>query len=248
MTEMNKVENAIIRMNNDTGEIKIITDHPIEADELKSEYEALVASNTDDAVVFETAIVNYDAVCSCDSNNTCFWICFKCRQFHCMDCDGEVLESVDGNNCCSACLEAILAEPATKKWIEDCVAKVRITGDIEVYDARYRYAPTPKEYYWGQREAYTENSVHTFNRHHRTNYDALIKDLDRFDAVHSACYDAIRDRVEELLYEAKNADQSSAIVDDDAFNEEEYEEYEVREGSIRYTVSSSPLKPSGDPS
>ena len=97
--------------------------------------------------------------------------------------------------------------------INEYANEVRITERIERFDPASRWAPTPEEYEAGSREAYTANSVRAFNRHCRTNYDALIDGLDRDDALERAVYNAVRERVDLLLDEAEY--ESADEVDDD---------------------------------
>ncbi len=117
--------------------------------------------------------------------------------------DGPYYEHKDDNEgkdetLCLACEESAAAETR-----EDCLAFARkyleIDEEIETYDPKYRFAPTPEQYEMGDREAYTFNSVLAWNRHWRTNYDALIADLDRDDLFDRELYSAIRTRVDALL-------------------------------------------------
>jgi hypothetical protein len=83
-----------------------------------------------------------------------------------------------------------------KAW---AVEHVRVIGTLHEYDPTERYAPTREEYAAGMREAYTENSVRVHNRHNCTNYDELIRDLNRDDPFDRAKYSAIRRQVEALV-------------------------------------------------
>jgi len=154
--------------------------------------------------------------CECDSR----WTCTRCSATHCPDCDGEFSESITledeaGSSkradYCLDCAQAIIKEYAPE--IAEYVSRVRITDRVEKYDPRYRSAPTREEYDAGFREAYTENAVRAHNRHTRTNYDELIRGLDRSDALEQAVYNAVRERVEELLDEA--------LLDEEEVDEEE---------------------------
>lgn len=133
--------------------------------------------------------------CECDSR----WTCTRCKVTRCRECDCEVYETIDDETYCGDCTKAIIEEH--KSEIEELVAQVKLTGELVVYEPEHRSAPTREEYAAGFREAYTENSVRAYNRHSRTNYDKLIKDLDPDDALSRAAYEAVRRRVGELLGE-----------------------------------------------
>lgn len=81
-------------------------------------------------------------------------------------------------------------------WAAD---NVKVTGQLDEYDPDVHFAPTREEYDMGMREAHTPNAVAAHNRHNRTNYDELIRDLDRDDPFDRALYRAIRRRVEALV-------------------------------------------------
>lgn len=131
--------------------------------------------------------------CDCDIR----WECTECGFIGCPECIYEVEETIDGAAHCSACSEKIVAE--NEDVIEEYVAQLKITGEVAQYDPAHHWAPTPDEYAAGFKEAYTENSVGAFNQHCRTNYDDLIRNLDRGDAFHRAVYEAVCARVAELL-------------------------------------------------
>ncbi len=134
----------------------------------------------------------------CDDCTTCA----RCGKPLCRNCHPEDgWNTVDAELYCDDCTRVIIAE--NRDLIAEYVAAVAITGRIHWHDPAHRFAPTPEAYAAGDREAYTENSVRAFNRHERTNYDDIVRDLDRDDALDRAIYEAVRARVEELLAEAE---------------------------------------------
>ena len=52
-------------------------------------------------------------------------------------------------------------------------------------------------------------------RHGYTNYDELIRPLDRYDIEHQMYYQAIRNRIDELLEQAKEELKEKELEDDD---------------------------------
>ncbi len=113
--------------------------------------------------------------------------------------DGPWLEiRLEDRDCyCESCVEQIIEDHSEE--IAEYAAQVKITGELEVYEPMEHFAPTPEQYDMGCREAHTENSVRAFNRHHRTNYEELIRGLSKDDALDRAFYTAVRERVNELL-------------------------------------------------
>lgn len=55
------------------------------------------------------------------------------------------------------------------------------------------------EYENGIKESYTPNSFRASFRHNRTNYDELIKDLDRYSVSGKIYYQVIRKRIETMV-------------------------------------------------
>jgi hypothetical protein len=122
----------------------------------------------------------------------------------CVECQEHLTEEaciLDDEYMCEDCGMAYLEE-VKGEAIAFAVANCKITGPVELYDPTMRFAPSQDEYHSGNREAYTENSVEAHNRHNRTNYEDLIKDLDRRDPVDDVRYWAIRARIRELLEDA----------------------------------------------
>lgn len=121
----------------------------------------------------------------------------------CESCSGSVLDCldsgaaryIDSEGICIECAESDHRDDATAYAEKHC----KVTRELEEYDSTQRYAPCPEAYALGDREAYTENSVYASNRHNCTNYDDLIRDLDRDSSRDRVYYDAIRARIDELL-------------------------------------------------
>lgn len=125
----------------------------------------------------------------------------------CNSCKGQLepgfaYEHRSGVVTCRSCWDQSLREAAREEASAFAKASCKITGSLERYDPSGGFAPTPQEYESGSKEAYTANAVRAFNRHNSTNYDELIRDLDRDDPVSCAYYSAIRERIEELLDDA----------------------------------------------
>ena len=108
---------------------------------------------------------------------------------------------LDGATICVPCYwdhVKIDCEPDAKEYaIENC----EITEDFPVFESHLAWAVTPEEYENGFKECYTTNSHRAFCRHKCTNYDSLIADLQRMNPVDSTYYQAIRDRIDELVDE-----------------------------------------------
>jgi hypothetical protein len=107
---------------------------------------------------------------------------------------------------CDSCTRALLLE-AARDAVDVARDECKLTGRLHRFDPAHRSAPTREQYEAGDREAYTENSVRAYNRHDRTNYDALIAELDRDNAIDRIFYNAIRDRIDVLLDEAELDDE-----------------------------------------
>lgn len=134
---------------------------------------------------------------ACDSASKCT----RCRGVICPEHFATVAEYIQAEPFCEDCAQKVIGEHA--KEIASYAAQVRITGTTTVYEPDCHYSPTREEYEYGNREAHTPNGVDTRNRHNATNYDALVSDLSRDDALDRAFYKAVRVRVAELLDDEK---------------------------------------------
>jgi hypothetical protein len=88
-------------------------------------------------------------------------------------------------------------EADAARWAQaSCV----LVGPPEEFDPdpELRFAPTREEYEEGERDAYTANSVQAKNRHERTNYNKLVRGLDRACPIDRAYYWAAKGRANEL--------------------------------------------------
>ena len=153
--------------------------------------------------------------CDCDGR----FNCVRCLQWLCPECDGEPWIVIDAALYCEGCSAIVIDE--RKAEIDEVVSELRITTKFAKFDRRRRFAPTPREYDAGDREAYTENSTRAYNRHNCTNYDDVIDGLDGDDALSQACYDAVRARVEELLDDPENYEEDEP--DDEPESDEDEE-------------------------
>jgi hypothetical protein len=93
-------------------------------------------------------------------------------------------------------------QEAERYALENC----RITKTLPEYDPQYRDARTPEEYRSGDQESYTVNAHRCHCRHNCTNYDELIKTFDRDSLRDNVFYEAIRERIEELLNEVEEGE------------------------------------------
>lgn len=119
--------------------------------------------------------------------------------------------------CAPAIASRLYAEAAAFAF-ENCEVAER----LPLYDESKRDAPTPEEYADGYREAYTENAFRCMYRHRYSNYDELIRNLDKFDFADRIRYQAIRDRIEELIEQAIVASGGTST---DEWNEEGLRRY-----------------------
>lgn len=134
--------------------------------------------------------------------------------------DATPLEAYDECVTCDACGEPIVDEivyydgrechyhehcaaALAEQWNADAeeFAKkhCQITRKLPSYDRQSEFRCTPEEYENGERESYTPNAYLSYCRHGCTNYDELIKKLDREYAKDRVFYYAIRDHIKELL-------------------------------------------------
>lgn len=113
--------------------------------------------------------------------------------------DVEPPTVVDDLSFCRSCAMEFVEKTYGAEMDAWAAENVKVTGKLAEYDPEAHFAPTPEEYDMGMREAHTPNAVAAHNRHNRTNYDELIRDLDRDDPFDRALYFAIRRRVTALV-------------------------------------------------
>ncbi len=102
---------------------------------------------------------------------------------------------------CDSCAQGIYRETLDKANLF-AAHECKITCDLPTFDPNDAWACTREEYARGDRESNTENAHRTRCRHCYTNYDDLIRGLDRDSLYDRAKYDAIRDRIDELIDDA----------------------------------------------
>jgi hypothetical protein len=116
-----------------------------------------------------------------------------------------VAYAADAGYYCEACIPAVAAEAEVEARAfarEYC----RVTRPLPPYDPAREYRCTPEEYASGNRESYTRSAHACYCRHECTNYDELVRGLDRPSVTDQILYAAIRERIKELLEEAREAD------------------------------------------
>jgi hypothetical protein len=115
---------------------------------------------------------------------------------------------------CDSCGESLVerwAAEAKRFARKHCKITIR---PLPRFDASNIFAPTPEEYASGIRHANTPNSYRAGLRHNFTNYDELIKPLNKLGSEReSIFYDAIRTRIEDLL--AREIKLPAWLEDDD---------------------------------
>jgi hypothetical protein len=128
---------------------------------------------------------------------------FEGRKVRCVQCKRVIKEAacvLGDEYYCMECIDdedAAITEEAREFALEHC----KITRELPRYDERCEYGCTPEEYEAGERESYTPNSHLCYCRHTCTNYEELIKGLDRDEPADVTVYWAIKERINELLTE-----------------------------------------------
>ena len=130
--------------------------------------------------------------------------CFVCGEAIVDDCHYDEL----GNDeyICIPCFEAG-EEGRRKDAKEFAAANLRITSPLPRFDEAKAWTITPDQYSSGDKVSNTENAYRTRCRHKHTNYDELIKSLDKHRSLDNAYCDEIRNAANELIDEeiqAKN--------------------------------------------
>ncbi len=121
----------------------------------------------------------------------------------CAECGARLEDEafpVDADYYCAECIEELIKD-LEEKAIKGAEEKCKITGPLPKYDPKKEFRCTPEDYESGMRESYTPNSYMALCRHKYTNYDELIKNLDRDSLSDEIWYFAVRQRIEELLAE-----------------------------------------------
>lgn len=147
-----------------------------------------------------------------------------CERFedgvHCAECNQHLREEAyyDGveSYYCEHCIDKLIesAKTEARSYAE---ANCKITKPLPKYDPQYEYRCTPEEYEMGARESYTPNAHMCHCRHNCTNYEELMKPLDRDSVVHQVFYSAIHNRITELLDEV-----IAEMVYDEADEDEDF--------------------------
>lgn len=103
----------------------------------------------------------------------------------CADCRLEIDDAPahfwvrTGNTYCQDCTDKI-AETLRPEAEVHAIANCRITArPFPEYDGSSEFRPTHEEYASGMREAYSPNSFRAYLWHNCTNYEELIRTLDR---------------------------------------------------------------------
>ena len=119
----------------------------------------------------------------------------------CDEC-GEVIENEvcmeDEGYFHTVCCERVEGE-LRKEEKEFAIANCKITRKLHRFDWSKSWACSPDDYEMGAKESYTANSVRAHNRHCCTNYDELLPDRADKSMWATARYEAVRERIEELL-------------------------------------------------
>jgi hypothetical protein len=122
---------------------------------------------------------------------------------------------------CLSCVKAKI-ERITKEAIAFAAENCRVTGKLPKYETELEWKCTPEEYDAGFKESYSPNSYEAFCRHHCTNYDELIKDLDRYALTDQIYYSMIMNRIVKLLQdEFDRAEYEDDEAEDDAADDED---------------------------
>jgi hypothetical protein len=114
--------------------------------------------------------------------------------------DATYFSESGGGHFCEKCARAIYAA-TLEQAAKFALANVRVTSEPEPFDSdpELEIKPSPQEYAAGAKLAYTRNAWRAHVRHACTNYDELTSGLAKDDPLHRVRYDAIRQRVEELI-------------------------------------------------
>lgn len=120
------------------------------------------------------------------------------RCAECNDLLEGMAEFFDGSYLCESCMISLgwrLRTEAEQFATQNC----KITRPIPEYDPDLEYRCSPEDYESGARESYTPNAFLAYCRHCHTNYDELLKPLDKHDHKDLFMYKEIRKRIISLL-------------------------------------------------
>lgn len=126
---------------------------------------------------------------------------FICTSCECEITTDECYAECGGDTMCLGCYEDAADEYESEAPIQtkEALEMLKITCEFPLYDESQEYAPTREEFEAGFKEAYTPNAYRCHLRHECTNYDDVIRDLQRGEAIDQTIYKAVRDRVEEMI-------------------------------------------------
>jgi hypothetical protein len=99
---------------------------------------------------------------------------------------------------CSSDLEQRAYDEAKAFAMEHC----ELLPPLPEYDPEFSFRASPEEYENGERESCSPAAYRAVCRHAYSNYDVLIRDLDRDGYIDRIYYEVIRARVEELIQQA----------------------------------------------
>jgi hypothetical protein len=138
------------------------------------------------------------------------------EEVRCSDCDVQLIGTAnfdyDGSFYCDSCVQNLVdaTEADARSYVKECCA---ITCPLPKYEPEFAFSCSPEEYKRGERESYTPMSMLCHYRHHCTNYEELIEDLEKDSIEDKVYYLLIRARTMELISEAIRA------LGDDSENE-----------------------------
>ena len=124
----------------------------------------------------------------------------RCALCSCILDEGEGETEEGEEPCCGACSNDFAREEASEEAEEYALEHVRLTGEVDpaldVSDHRrwLGHGSGRPVHYRAE-----DKALRDAMRHSVTNYDALVRDLDRDDPVDRAHYNAIRARANELV-------------------------------------------------
>lgn len=122
----------------------------------------------------------------------------------CADCDTHLPEEAyyDGIDefFCKKCMD-LRIEECHQEAVEFALENCRITSPLPEYESELELRCSPDAYAMGDWACYTPDYHMARCRHNCTNYDELIKDLDREAVPDRIYYNAIRERITDLLLE-----------------------------------------------
>ncbi len=134
----------------------------------------------------------------------------------CAHCEEPIEDEVyleDGEYLHAACCEAIEKERRIEAE-EFARVNCKITRKLHRFDPNKEWACSRDDYEMGARESYTENSVRAHNRHNCTNYDQLLPQRLDDSMWARALYEAVRERIEELLENANDDQYDSPPIEE----------------------------------